>query len=46
MSNEFLSLLDERGYLVADGAMGTSLFNRGLETGDVEAGDTFSARDL
>ncbi len=34
MSNSFLEILNERGYLVADGAMGTSLFKRGLETGD------------
>ncbi len=34
MSEAFLALLAERGYLVADGAMGTNLFRRGLETGD------------
>ena len=33
MSDAFLKLLGERGYLVADGAMGTNLFKRGLETG-------------
>lgn len=32
--NLFLTLLDERPYLVADGAMGTNLFKRGLESGD------------
>lgn len=30
----FLDRLAGRGYLVADGAMGTGLFKRGLETGD------------
>ena len=34
MSNDFMEILKSRGYLVADGAMGTSLFKRGLETGD------------
>ena len=34
MSNLFLDLLEKRDYLVADGAMGTSLFKRGLQTGD------------
>lgn len=34
MSNLFLELLEKRPYLIADGAMGTSLFKRGLETGD------------
>lgn len=34
MSNIFTDLLAERPYLIADGAMGTSLFKRGLETGD------------
>lgn len=34
MSNLFLDLLNERPYLIADGAMGTSLFNRGLQSGD------------
>ena len=34
MSNSFMEILKERGYLVADGAMGTNLFKRGLETGD------------
>ncbi len=34
MSDAFDQLLAERGYLVADGAMGTNLFKRGLETGD------------
>jgi len=34
MSNLFLDLLAERDYLVADGAMGTNLFKRGLQTGD------------
>ena len=34
MSNAFMDLLNKRGYLVADGAMGTNLFKRGLETGD------------
>lgn len=34
MSESFQELLNNRGYLVADGAMGTSLFRRGLETGD------------
>ena len=29
-----MEILNDRGYLVADGAMGTSLFKRGLETGD------------
>jgi len=29
-----MEVLNDRGYLVADGAMGTSLFKRGLETGD------------
>lgn len=32
--NLFLTLLSERPYLVADGAMGTNLFKRGLESGD------------
>lgn len=30
----FLQRLEDQGYLVADGAMGTGLFKRGLETGD------------
>ncbi len=34
MENLFTKLLAERDYLIADGAMGTSLFKRGLETGD------------
>ncbi len=34
MSNLFLSLLAERPWLLADGATGTSLFARGLETGE------------
>lgn len=34
MSDAFLKILEERGYLVADGAMGTNLFRRGLQTGD------------
>jgi len=34
MSDAFSQLLSDRGYLVADGAMGTNLFKRGLETGD------------
>ena len=33
MSSKFHDLLDERSYLVADGATGTNLFGRGLETG-------------
>jgi len=32
-SNRFLSLLAAKPWLVADGAMGTSLFKRGLESG-------------
>ena len=32
--NLFQRLLKERPYLVADGAMGTNLFKRGLESGD------------
>ena len=34
MSNLFLSLLAERPWLLADGATGTSLFARGLQSGD------------
>lgn len=34
VDNLFLSLLAERPYLVADGAMGTNLFARGLVSGD------------
>ena len=34
MSSAFSTLLSEKGYLIADGAMGTNLFQRGLETGD------------
>ncbi|MDX1738215.1 MAG: homocysteine S-methyltransferase family protein, partial [Alphaproteobacteria bacterium] len=34
MANLFEKLLSERDYLIADGAMGTSLFKRGLQTGD------------
>ncbi|WP_420549336.1 betaine--homocysteine S-methyltransferase [Curvivirga sp.] len=34
MENLFTKLLNERDYLIADGAMGTSLFKRGLQTGD------------
>ncbi|SLN59671.1 betaine--homocysteine S-methyltransferase [Oceanibacterium hippocampi] len=34
MSDRFRALLAERPYLVADGAMGTSLFAVGLESGD------------
>jgi len=33
MSSKFHDLLAERSYLVADGATGTNLFGRGLETG-------------
>ena len=33
MSSKFHNLLAERSYLVADGATGTNLFGRGLETG-------------
>jgi 5-methyltetrahydrofolate--homocysteine methyltransferase len=32
--NPFLQLLSERPYLIADGAMGTNLFKRGLVSGD------------
>ncbi len=34
MSDRLQRLLDSRPYLIADGAMGTNLFLRGLETGD------------
>lgn len=34
MPNVLSSLLDERGHLIADGAMGTNLFMLGLETGN------------
>ena len=30
----FSSLLQEKGYLLADGATGTNLFNMGLMSGD------------
>ena len=33
MASKFHDLLAERSYLVADGATGTNLFGRGLETG-------------
>ena len=33
MTNKFLSLVDERGVLLADGATGTNYFALGLETG-------------
>ena len=32
--NLFLKLLQERSHLIADGAMGTNLFERGLQSGD------------
>jgi len=32
--NLFLKLLSERDHLIADGAMGTNLFERGLQSGD------------
>ncbi|WP_261841780.1 betaine--homocysteine S-methyltransferase [Aliamphritea ceti] len=34
MSNLFTRLLNERPYLLADGALGTNLFKMGLQTGD------------
>lgn len=34
MSNPFNDLLAEKGYLLADGATGTNLFNMGLESGE------------
>ncbi|MEH6578127.1 MAG: betaine--homocysteine S-methyltransferase [Amphritea sp.] len=34
MSNLFTRLLNERAYLLADGALGTNLFSMGLQTGD------------
>ena len=34
MTAAFLAQLQKKGYLVTDGAMGTNLFKRGLETGD------------
>ena len=34
MSNPLLSLLEDRGTLLADGATGTNLFAMGLEAGD------------
>jgi len=34
MSNRFSELLKEKGYLLADGATGTNLFNMGLMSGD------------
>ena len=34
MSNPFSDLLAEKGYLLADGATGTNLFNMGLMSGD------------
>ena len=34
MSNLFTRLLNERPYLLADGALGTNLFSMGLKTGD------------
>jgi methionine synthase I (cobalamin-dependent) len=34
MSDRLQRLLDSRPYLIADGAMGTNLFLRGLQTGD------------
>ena len=33
MSNILSDLIDAKGWCVADGATGTNLFNRGLETG-------------
>ena len=33
MASKFHDLLSKRSYLVADGATGTNLFGRGLETG-------------
>ena len=33
MGNILSDLIDEKGWCVADGATGTNLFNRGLETG-------------
>ena len=34
MSNLFNDLLAEKGFLLADGATGTNLFNMGLESGE------------
>lgn len=34
MSNAFLQLLNEKPFLLADGATGTNLFSMGLQTGD------------
>ncbi len=34
MPNRFLDLLENRPYLLADGATGTTLFGMGLQTGD------------
>ena len=34
MSNVLAQLLNDRDWLLCDGAMGTSLFQRGLETGE------------
>lgn len=34
MTDRLRELIEERGFLLADGGMGTGLFRRGLETGD------------
>ena len=34
MTNALSRLLNEKGFLLADGATGTNLFNMGLQSGD------------